>query len=80
MVSIYGLNLTPRSDGHNSVERSLAISILLVQVNQLLMEQNIEKWLRKSTKAIAVGTARIMSYENIQRKTTGETGSYLCKA
>lgn len=51
----------------NAVERSFANSTLLVNENQLLMEQNREKRLRKSTKATVVGTAKIMSFEDIKQ-------------
>jgi hypothetical protein len=51
----------------NAAERSLAHCTLLQDENQQLMKQNREKRLRKSTKATVVGTAKIMSYEDIER-------------
>jgi hypothetical protein len=49
----------------NAVEQSLTSCALLQEENRALVVQNREKKIRKSTKATKVGTARIMSYEDI---------------
>jgi hypothetical protein len=49
----------------NAAEQSLTGCTLLQEENQALIIQNREKKIRKSTKATKVGTAKIMSYEDI---------------
>ncbi|GAB7336815.1 hypothetical protein MBLNU13_g11324t1 [Cladosporium sp. NU13] len=49
----------------NAAEQSLTGCALLQEENQALTIQNREKKIRKSTKATKVGTAKIMSYEDI---------------
>jgi phosphopantothenoylcysteine synthetase/decarboxylase len=49
----------------NAAEQSLANCALLQKENQALVVQNGERKIRKSTKATKVGTAKIMSYEDI---------------
>jgi hypothetical protein len=49
----------------NAAEQSLTSCALLQEENQVLTIQNREKKIRKSTKATKVGTAKIMSYEDI---------------
>ena len=55
----------------NAGERAIADRVLLVEENRILFDQNNEKMSRSSTKSTVVGTARIMSYDDIveaQRK------------
>jgi hypothetical protein len=49
----------------NAAKQSLTGCALLQEENQALIIQNREKKIRKSTKATKVGTAKIMSYEDI---------------
>jgi hypothetical protein len=49
----------------NAAEQSLTSCALLQEENRALVVQNREKKIRKSTKATKVGTAKIMSYEDI---------------
>jgi hypothetical protein len=49
----------------NAAEQSLTGCTLLQEKNQALIIQNREEKIRKSTKATKVGTAKIMSYEDI---------------
>jgi hypothetical protein len=49
----------------NVAERALAERALLLEDNELLFEQNNESRIRKSTKAMVVGKAKVMRYEDI---------------
>lgn len=49
----------------NAAENAFADRAILLDENLLLFEQNNEKTTRKSTKATVVGSARVMSYEDI---------------
>jgi hypothetical protein len=49
----------------NAAENGFADRALLLEENSLLFEQNNEKAVRTSTKSTVVGTARVMSYEDI---------------
>ncbi len=55
----------------NAAEKAFADRAILLDENALLFEQNNEKIARKSTKVTVVGTAKVLSYEDIveaQRK------------
>lgn len=49
----------------NATENAFADQAILLDENLLLFEQNNEKATRKSIKATVVGSARVMSYEDI---------------
>ena len=49
----------------NAAEKAIADRVLLVEENRILFDQNNEKKTRSSTKSTVVGTARVMSYEDI---------------
>ena len=49
----------------NAAENAFADRAILLDENLLLFEQNNEKTTRKSIKATVVGSARVMSYEDI---------------
>jgi hypothetical protein len=49
----------------NAVENAFADRAILLDENMLLFEQNNEKATRKSIRATVVGSARVMSYEDI---------------
>jgi hypothetical protein len=49
----------------NAAENAFADRAILLDENLLLFEQNNEKSTRSSTKSTVVGTARVMSYEDI---------------
>jgi hypothetical protein len=49
----------------NAAENAFAEQAILLDKNLLLFEQNNEKATRKSIKATVVGSARVMSYEDI---------------
>lgn len=49
----------------NAVENAFAYRAILLDENSLLFEQNNEKTTRKSIRATVVGSARVMSYEDI---------------
>jgi hypothetical protein len=49
----------------NAAENAFADRAILLDENLLLFEQNNEKATRKSIKATVVGSARVMSYEDI---------------
>jgi hypothetical protein len=49
----------------NIAENAFANQVILLDENLLLFEQNNEKTTRKSIKVIVVGSARVMSYEDI---------------
>ena len=49
----------------NAAEQSLTSCALLQEENRALVVQNKEKKIRKPTKATKVGTAKVMSYEDI---------------
>ncbi|KAE8440294.1 hypothetical protein EG329_009812 [Mollisiaceae sp. DMI_Dod_QoI] len=49
----------------NAAENAFADRAILLDENSLLFEQNNEKVTRKSIKATVVGSARVMSYEDI---------------
>jgi hypothetical protein len=49
----------------NAAENAFADRAILLDENLLLFEQNNERNTRKSTKATAVGSAKVMSYEDI---------------
>jgi hypothetical protein len=50
----------------NAAERAIADRGLLLDENRLLFEQNCEKQTRASTMSRAVGTAKVMSYQEIE--------------
>jgi hypothetical protein len=49
----------------NAAENAFADRAILLDENMLLFEQNNEKTTRTSIKATVVGTAKVMSYEDI---------------
>jgi uncharacterized protein YdeI (YjbR/CyaY-like superfamily) len=49
----------------NAAENAFADRAILLDENLLLFEQNNEKATRKSIRATVVGSARVMSYEDI---------------
>ena len=49
----------------NAAENAFADRVILLDENLLLFEQNNEKTARKSIKATIVGTAKVLSYEDI---------------
>jgi hypothetical protein len=49
----------------NAAENAFADRAILLDENLLLIEQNNERNTRKSIKATAVGSAKVMSYEDI---------------
>jgi hypothetical protein len=49
----------------NAAENVFAGRAILLDENLLLFEQNYEKATRKSIKATVVGSARVLSYEDI---------------
>jgi hypothetical protein len=49
----------------NAAENAFADRAILLDENLLLFEQNNEKITRKSVKATVVGSARVLSYEDI---------------
>ncbi|KAK0301613.1 hypothetical protein LTR82_018212 [Friedmanniomyces endolithicus] len=51
----------------HAAEQSFASCALLLDENKLLTEQNSEKKVRKATKSVVLGEAKIMSYEDIVR-------------
>jgi hypothetical protein len=49
----------------NAAEKAIADRVLLVEENRILFDQNNEKMSRSSIKSTVVGTARVMSYNDI---------------
>ncbi|KAL8695782.1 MAG: hypothetical protein Q9201_007958, partial [Fulgogasparrea decipioides] len=55
----------------NAAEKAFADRAILLDKNKLLFEQNNEKTTRSSTRSTVVGTAKVMTYDDIlevQRK------------